>query len=142
MSQAVADPRLRPTRAAPKARMRLSWSDPTFRNIVWQLLVVGVLVGIVAYLVRNTNRNLEARHIATGFAFLGRTAGIPIGEHSIPYDPAISTYGDALLIGIINTLKVAVVGIILTTIIGTLIGVGRLSKNWLVAKCCAIYVEA
>ena len=141
MSEAVADPRLRPTRAAPKARMRLSWSDPTFRNIVWQLLVVGILVGIVAYLVRNTNRNLEARHIATGFAFLGRTAGIPIGEHSIPYDPAISTYGDALLIGIINTLKVAVVGIILTTIIGTLIGVGRLSKNWLVAKCCAIYVE-
>ncbi len=84
MSGAVADPRLSPDPCRPEARMRLSWSDPKFRNIVWQVVVVGVLVAIVAYLVRNTNRNLEARHIATGFAFLGRTAGIPIGEHSCP----------------------------------------------------------
>ena len=121
--------------------MKLSWSDPTFRNIVWQVLVVGALVAIVAYLVHNTNRNLAARHIATGFAFLSRTAGIPIGEHSIPYDPSINTYGDALIIGILNTLRVAIVGIVLTTILGTLIGIARLSKNWLLAKCAAIYVE-
>ena len=119
MSGAVLDPRLHPARAAPKQRMRLSWSDPKFRSIVWQVLVVGILVAIVAYLVRNTNRNLAARHIATGFAFLSRSAGIPIGEHVIEYDPAISTYGDALLIGILNTLKVAVVGIVLTTVWGT-----------------------
>ena len=121
--------------------MRLSWSDPKFRNLIWQILIIGILVAIVAYLVHNTNKNLEARHIATGFAFLFRTAGIPIGESSISYDPAIDTYGRALVIGILNTLKVAVVGIILTTILGTIIGIGRLSKNWLIAKAAAIYVE-
>ena len=141
MSGAALDPRLHPTRAAPKQRMRLSWSDPKFRSVVWQVVVVGVLVAVVAYLVRNTNRNLEARHIATGFGFLNRTAGIPIGEHAIAYDPAINTYGDALLIGIINTLKVAVIGIVLATIWGTLIGIARLSTNWLLAKLAAIYVE-
>ena len=141
MSGAVADPRLQPARAAPKARLRLSWSDPTFRNIVWQVVIVGGLAAIVAYLVRNTNQNLAARHIATGFGFMARTAGIPIGEHSIPYDPSVNTYGDALLIGILNTLRVAVVGIVLTTILGTLIGIARLSKNWLLSKLAATYVE-
>jgi general L-amino acid transport system permease protein len=121
--------------------MRLSWSDPKFRAIVWQVLVVGILAAIVAYLVHNTNKNLAARHIATGFAFLARTAGIPIGEHAIEYDPATSTYGDALIIGIINTLKVAVVGIILTTIWGTLLGIARLSKNWLLSRAAYLYVE-
>ncbi len=83
MSGAVLDPRLSAARAAPKRRMRLSWSDPKFRSIVWQVVVVGLLVAIVAYLVGNTNRNLAARHIATGFALSsGRTAGIPIGEHA------------------------------------------------------------
>ena len=141
MSGAVADPRLQPTRAAPKQRMRLTWSDPKFRNVVWQVVVVAVLAAIVSYLVHNTNKNLAARHIATGFAYLGRTAGIPIGEHSIAYDPSVNTYGDALVIGIINTLRVAVVGIVLTTILGTLIGIARLSKNWLLAKLAAVYVE-
>ena len=95
----------------------------------------------MAYLVHNTNQNLAARHIATGFAFMGRTAGIPIGEHAIPYDPSVNTYGDALLIGILNTLRVAIVGIVLTTILGTLIGIARLSKNWLLSRLAAIYVE-
>jgi general L-amino acid transport system permease protein len=135
------DPRLHPVRAAPKKRMQVSWSDPRFRNLVWQVLIIGTLVAIVAYLVHNTNKNLAARHIATGFAFLFRTAGIPIGETSISYDPAVDTYGRALVIGILNTLKVAIVGIILTTILGTLIGIGRLSRNWLIAKAAAIYVE-
>jgi general L-amino acid transport system permease protein len=141
MSGATLDPRLHPARAAPSRRMQLKWSDPKFRNLVWQVLVIGIVVAIVAYLVRNTNRNLEARHIATGFAFLWRTAGIPIGEHLIPYNPAVNTYGDALLIGVLNTLKVAVVGIVLTTILGTLIGIARLSKNWLLARIAYLYVE-
>ena len=141
MSGATIDPRLNAARAAPQRRMQLKWSDPKFRAIVWQVVVVAIVVGVVAYLVRNTNRNLAARHIATGFAFLARTAGIPIGEHMVEYDPAISTYGDALIIGILNTLKVAVVGILLATVLGTLIGIGRLSKNWLVARAAAFYVE-
>jgi len=125
----------------PRRRIRLSWSDPLLRNIVWQILVVAVVVGIVGVLVRNTNRNLAARHIATGFGFLGRTAGIPIGEAMIPYDPAVNTYFHALLEGVLNTLKVSIVGIVLATIIGTLVGIGRLSRNWLIAKLSAVYVE-
>ena len=112
----------------------LSWSDPVFRALVWQVVIVGLVVLIVAYLVNNTNRNLAARHIATGFAFLGRVAGIPIGESLLPYDPSVNTFGRALIIGILNTLKVSVVGIVLATILGTLIGIGRLSGNWLLAR--------
>ncbi len=141
MSEAVADPRLIQPRTAPKRSVRLSWSDPLFRSIVWQVVIVGFVALIVWYLISNTNANLAARHIATGFGFLQRTAGIPIGESLIPYDPAVNTYGTALLIGVLNTLKVAVVGIVLATILGVLIGIGRLSKNWLLSKLTAFYVE-
>lgn len=141
MSAASFDPRLSAPRAAPKRRMRLSWSDPKFRNLVWQIIVIGTLVGIVWYLVHNTMRNLDARHIATGFGFLGRTAGIPIGEHMLSYDPATDTYGHAILIGVLNTLRVAVVGVVVTTILGTLIGIARLSKNFLLSRFAATYVE-
>jgi general L-amino acid transport system permease protein len=141
MSTTLADPRLANSRAAPKRRMRFSWSDPVFRAVVWQVVIVGLVVLIAGYLVSNTNRNLAARHIATGFAFLGRVAGIPIGESLLPYDPSVDTFGRALLIGILNTLKVSVVGIVLATILGTLIGIGRLSGNWLLARITAIYVE-
>jgi general L-amino acid transport system permease protein len=141
MSGATADPRLIGARAAPRKALRVSWSDPIFRAIVWQVVIVGAVVLIAWYLIGNTNRNLAARHIATGFGFLGRVAGIPIGESPIPYNPAVDTYGTALIIGILNTLRVAAVGIVLSTILGTLIGIGRLSGNWLLAKLTAFYVE-
>jgi len=121
--------------------MRLAWSDPKFRNLVWQVVVIGILAAIVWYLIGNTMRNLAVRHIATGFTFLGRNAGIPIGEHVISYDPAVDTYGHALLIGVLNTLRVAVVGIVLTTILGTLLGIARLSNNFLLSRFAAYYVE-
>src|SRR5450631_541817 len=109
--------------------------------MVWQIVILGI-VGLIAwYLIANTSRNLASRHIATGFGFLGRTAGIPIGESLISYNPAVDTYGRALLIGVLNTLKVSVVGVVLATILGTLIGIGRLSKNWLMARLTAFYVE-
>ena len=129
MSGTTADPRMIGARAAPKKALRLSWSDPRFRAIVWQIVIVGVVALVVWYLIGNTNRNLAARHIATGFGFLGRIAGIPIGESLIPYNPAVDTYGRALIIGILNTLKVAVVGVVLATILGTLVGIGRLSQQ-------------
>jgi len=141
MSGTTIDPRLANARGAPKKGMKLSWADPVFRSIIWQILIVGVIVAIIWYLVSNTTRNLEQRHIATGLAFLGNTAGIPIAETLIPYDPATSTWGRAVVEGILNTFKVALVGIVLSTILGTIIGVGRLSKNWLVAKVTAFYVE-
>ena len=141
MSDTTIDPRLKSDRVAPKHALRFSWSDPRFRAIVWQIVILGGVAAIVWYLVANTHQNLVARHIATGFDFLDRTAGIPIGESMISYNPAVDTYGRALLIGVLNTLKVAVIGIVLATILGTLIGIGRLSKNWLMARLTAFYVE-
>ena len=141
MSATAADPRLSPTRGAPRRGMRLSWSNPVFRSIVWQVVIIGVLGGAIWYLVDNTIRNLAARHIATGFGFLGRVAGIPISEAMIPYDPATSTFGLALLEGLLNTLKIAIVGVVLATVLGTVIGIGRLSTNFLIARITAIYVE-
>ncbi len=141
MSATASDPRLTPTRQAPRKQFQFSWSDPRFRSLVWQVLIVGVIALIVWYLVSNTNRNLEQRHIATGFDYLFRTAGIPIGESLLPYSPSVNTYGWALLIGVLNTLRVAVIGVVVATILGTLIGIARLSTNWLVAKLAAVYVE-
>jgi general L-amino acid transport system permease protein len=112
-----------------------------FRACVWQIVIIGLVVALAWYLIGNTNRNLSQRHIATGFSFLRRVAGIPIGEALIPYDPAVNTYGRALVIGVLNTLKVAVIGIVLATVLGTLIGIGRLSGNWLLARLTAFYVE-
>jgi len=139
MSDTAADPRL--LRAPPKRGIRLSWADERLRAIVWQVLVLGVVAGIVWWLVRNTQHNLEVRRIATGWDFLSREAGLPIAEHVIPYTPA-STYARALLVGVLNTLKVAVVGIILATVIGTMLGIARLSKNWLLSRLAGVYIEA
>jgi general L-amino acid transport system permease protein len=141
MSETTADPRLLGARAAPRRRLRLSWSDPVFRAIMWQVVIIGIVAAIAWYLIHNTTQNLAVRRIATGFGFLDRVAGIPIGESPIPYDPAQSTYGRALWIGVLNTLKVSVIGIVLATVLGTLIGIGRLSRNWLVARLTGFYVE-
>ena len=140
MSGATTDPRMN-SRRPPSRGLSLSWSDPRLRSIVWQVLIVGGIAAIIWYLVANTARNLEVRRIATGFGFLDRVAGIPIGEHMIDYDPAIHSYGRAMWIGVLNTMKVSVVAIILASIIGTLVGIARLSKNWLLARLAAIYVE-
>jgi general L-amino acid transport system permease protein len=138
MSQTTIDPRS--LRAPPRRPIRLSWSDERVRAIVWQILVVGIIGAIIWWLWSNTVHNLEVRRIATGFGFLNREAGLPIAENLIPYSPT-DTYFRALLIGLLNTLKVAVVGIILATIFGTLIGIARLSKNWLLSKIAGVYIE-
>jgi general L-amino acid transport system permease protein len=139
MSATSADPRLR--RAPPPRRpIRLSWADERVRGVVWQLVVVGLIGALVWWLWSNTVHNLEVRRIATGFGFLSREAGLPIAESLIPYSPT-DTYLRALTVGVLNTLKVAVVGIVLATILGTLVGIARLSKNWLLSKIAGIYVE-
>ena len=123
-----------------KQPIRLSWSDKRLRGIVWQCLVVGLVAAAVFWLWRNTVHNLDARHIATGFAFLQREAGMPIADTLIAYRPS-DTYLRALIVGVLNTLRVAIVGIVLATLLGTAIGIARLSKNWLLAKVSAVYVE-
>lgn len=141
MSSSARDPRLVGARKPPRKGMTLSWADPKFRALVWQVVIVGIIGAVLYYLISNTAANLAQRHIATGFAFLGRTAGIPIGEHAIAYDPAVHSYGRAVVVGILNTLNVSIVGIVLVTIIGTFVGIAQLSRNWLVAKLSASYVE-
>ncbi len=89
----------------------------SFRSIIWQIAIVGLVIAIGWYFIHNTIVNLDARHIATGFGFLDRVAGIPIGESLLPYNPAVNTYGRALLIGVLNTLQVAVIGVVLATIL-------------------------
>ncbi|MBS7810328.1 amino acid ABC transporter permease [Roseococcus pinisoli] len=138
MSGASLDPRL--LRKAPPRPLRFSWSDERFRNIVYQVLVVAAVLSVFGWLWSNTRYNLEVRRIATGWGFLSREAGLPIGEHLIDYDPSM-TYFRALLVGVLNTLKVAIIGIVLATILGTLLGIARLSKNWMLARFAGAYVE-
>jgi general L-amino acid transport system permease protein len=138
MSQTTIDPRL--LRAPPKRKLRLSWADERVRGLVWQVLVVGVIGAVFYWLWSNTVHNLEVRRIATGFGFLNREAGLPIGESLIEYSPT-DTYLRALVVGLLNTLKVAVVGIVLATVLGTLVGIARLSRNWLLSKIAGVYVE-
>jgi general L-amino acid transport system permease protein len=138
MSQTTIDPRL--LRAPPKRKLRLSWADERVRGLVWQVLVVGVIGAVFFWLWSNTVHNLEVRRIATGFGFLSREAGLPIGESLIEYSPT-DTYLRALTVGLLNTLKIAVVGIVLATVLGTLVGIARLSRNWLLSKIAGVYVE-
>jgi general L-amino acid transport system permease protein len=125
--------------SAPRTKVA-PWNDPVVRGWVFQIVVVG-LVGLLAwYLVSNTVDNLQRQKIASGFHYLDREAGFEIGDTMIEYSPA-STYARAILVGLLNTLKVSVLGIIMATVLGTMIGVGRLSHNWLLARICEWYVE-
>jgi len=116
------------------------WNDPAVRAVLYQAMVLGAVVALAAYLIRNTLENLQRQKIASGFGFLEREAGSAISESLIAYSPA-STYLDAILVGLLNTLYVAVFGIVLATILGTIIGVARLSPNWLIGRICTVYVE-
>ncbi len=117
------------------------WNDPVLRGWAFQVLVVGLFGLLVLFLVQNTLDNLERQKIASGFDFMDKEAGFEIGDTIIEYSAA-SSYGRAILVGIVNTLRVAVLGIVLATILGALVGIGRLSSNWLLAKICEVYVEA
>ena len=117
-----------------------SWRSQAFRGLVFQLLAV-VLVAFGAwYLAHNTLANMQARGIRSGFDFLLQPAGFDIGESLIPYD-SLNAYWRAFLVGILNTLRVAITGIVLATILGALIGMGRFSRNAIVRGLCYAYVE-
>ncbi|MEO0393575.1 MAG: amino acid ABC transporter permease [Pseudomonadota bacterium] len=114
--------------------------DESFRAIIFQVLMVVGVIAFVWFLVNNTVTNLETRNINTGFDFVEQESGFEINQNVIEYSPE-STYGRALAVGLINTLIIAVLGIFFATIIGTVVGVARLSTNWLVAKLASAYVE-
>ncbi len=116
------------------------WRNELFRSIVLQVVVGVILLAAVLFFVHNTAVNLEKRGIASGFDFLSGTSGFDISISLIPYTLQ-STYGRAFLVGLMNTLLVSAIGIVLATIIGFIVGIARLSKNFLVAALAAAYVD-
>src|SRR6266851_3473593 len=129
-----------PPRHSPGTRWRISLSNERFTGLLWQIVVVGIAIAVVAWLWSNAIHNLSVRRISTGFAFLGREAGMPIADTWLAYSPK-NTYLRAFIVGIVNTLRVAAIGIVLATVLGTMIGVARLSSNWLLSRLAAVYVE-
>jgi general L-amino acid transport system permease protein len=116
------------------------WLDPAKRAIVYQLATLAIVGSISYYLFTNTVTNLQRQSIATGFHFLEKEASFEVGESLIRYSAADS-YARALLVGILNTVKLAFVGIVLTVILGTFVGIARLSTNWLISRLAAAYIE-
>ena len=111
------------------------------RVLVLQALVLGAVTALAAYLIHNTLDNLRRQGIATGFSYLGQPASFEIGERLIAYSPTDS-YGRALVVGLLNTLEIAVLGCVFATLLGLVIGVARLSHNWLIRHLAGAYIEA
>src|SRR5262249_12958695 len=107
---------------------------------IYQVVLVVVLVGLFYALIDNTAANLRKQNIASGFGFVDRTAGFDISQTLIDYNSSM-TYGRAFLVGLVNTLVVAGLGIVAATVLGFVIGIARLSHNWLIARLATVYVE-
>jgi general L-amino acid transport system permease protein len=115
--------------------------DPKIRSIAYQVLLCAVIAFLAYSAVRNAADNLARANIATGFGFWDQTAGFDISQTLIPYSSSVSSYGRAFWVGLLNTLLVAGIGIVLATILGFIIGIARLSRNFLVARIATAYVE-
>ncbi|MGV8916210.1 MAG: amino acid ABC transporter permease [Pseudomonas sp.] len=123
---------------APKQRLTLS--DPKVRAWLFQIITVVAVIAMGWYLFDNTQTNLQHRGITSGFGFLDRSAGFGIAQHLIPYVES-DTYSRVFVIGLLNTLLVTFIGMVLATILGFVIGVSRLSSNWMINKLATVYVE-
>ncbi|WP_017304865.1 amino acid ABC transporter permease [Spirulina subsalsa] len=117
------------------------WRDERFWKIAVQLIVLAVVVVIGSVLVHNVSVNMQRSGVVFGFRFLDSQASFAIGESIIPYNPAVDSYRQVMLAGLVNTLRVIVVGIVLTTLLGILAGVASFSENWLLRKGSQVYVE-
>jgi len=119
---------------------RKVWNDPTFRSIAFQVVAIAILAFLGYQIIANTTANLESRGIATGFGFIDETAGFGISQTLVDYQETDS-YGRTFVVGLLNTALVSVLGIVCATLLGFLIGVARLSKNWLLSHLAAAYIE-
>jgi general L-amino acid transport system permease protein len=127
-------------RAPPPAHRVPIYNDPTIRAAFYQLLLLAAVLWIGYEVFANARDNLEARNIASGFGFFDHTAGFGVNQALIPYSET-NTYGRVFVVGLLNTLLVAGLGIVLATALGFLVGIARLSSNWLVARFATAYVE-
>jgi general L-amino acid transport system permease protein len=115
------------------------WRDIRFLKILAQVIFVIVLALVAGYLYANVTANLARQGMTMGYGFIKNPASFGIGESFISYEPS-NTYARALLVGLVNTLVISALGIVLTTIVGILAGVARLSSNWLISRFAASYV--
>ncbi len=133
------------TNQVPTQKVRLSsdipfWRDERILRVIAQVVSSVLVIGFIIFLVINFFEAAEQRGLSLGYDFLQGAAGFPISESVIPYDPSDS-FLYAFWVGILNTLKVSLIGIVAATLLGTLVGLARLSSNWLVSRIALIYIE-
>lgn len=116
------------------------WRDERFLRVAGQLVSAAIVIGLIAWMIANVIRAAELRGLSLGFGFLSQSAGFPIGETVIPYSPSDS-FLYAFWVGVVGTLRIAVIGIALATVLGTFVGITRLSSNWLVSKLALAFIE-
>src|ERR1700675_2741691 len=133
------EPRLPPPQLAAKVQRALG-GRAGWGGFVLQILFVAALAWICYEIVANARANLQAQRITAGFGFLANTAGFDVSQNLIPYSGS-DPYTRVFLVGLLNTLLVAVIGIFFATIIGFLVALGRLSPNWLLSRISGGYVE-
>ncbi len=117
-----------------------AWNDPKVRGIFFQALLLFAVLYAGMYIFNNTVENLERQGIASGFEFMSTTAGFGIITHLVEYTEE-SSYGRAFLVGLLNTLVLSFIGIVFATVLGVIIGIARLSNNWIVSKMAMVYIE-
>jgi general L-amino acid transport system permease protein len=131
-------------RRPPPPRQSLSfdglWHNTNVRGLVYQAVILLLVIGAVAWMVGNAQQALAKRGISTGFAFLAREAGFPISQSLIPYTTSDSILR-AFAVAILNTLSVSITAVVCATLLGVLVGICRLSGNWMVARLASAYVE-
>src|SRR5690606_10384904 len=126
------------TAASPPARTPL-WRDVRVLRWLFQLAVFAVVAAVLLWLYGNYLANVAASGITTDFRFLGNPSNFEIPGNPLSQRQPVR---DAYVEGFLNTLRVSVAGILLATVLGILVGIGRLSRNWLLRRICAVYVEA
>lgn len=124
--------------AAPRVAF---YNDPVIRGIIYQVVVAVLLVSFIAWIVGNTAANLAAQNKTTGFDFLWKTAGFDISFSPLWGWSRASYYWEAFIVGILNTLLVAVIGIVFATMLGFTLGIARLSSNFIIARLATVYIE-
>lgn len=116
------------------------WNDPKYRALFFQVIIIAALAYFFYSIVQNTLDNMTARGVSTGFGFMSEPAGFDILQALVPFDSE-HTFGRSFIVGVLNTLLVTALGIVLATILGFIVGVARLSNNWLISKIATVYIE-